>query len=580
MENYTLFSFLLTFVYLVFGLFTSKKEKSNFITTGIIAIIFFLIVRGLCWACLPIISFGFGTWIYFLLLLAIVVWIDVAIKDCVNLNALIASLPSFGVLIALISLIFTTSECSNASRYHKLLDIESVADSSFNNNVHPISIEKMITVDEAMARKIVTEKMEQIPSMGSRVEIGEMSIQMITGSFEITEGDGKKTQLSFDNDLIWVAPLEHSGFWKWNKFETTPGYVLVSATDQNKYYFITEVNGKKLDLKYLESSCFSTNIERHLRSNGFASKGLTDYSFEIDDNGIPYAAVTIYENTIGYSGKKAIGIALVDIQTGDIKEYNIENTPDWVDRIQPMDYINDYIGFWGEYVNGWYNPSNEGRQKSTPGTTLVFSNGRCYWYTGIQSYGSDDATSGFMLVDTRTAKATYYPISGVNEVSAANYIQTIEWIAQTKGQYYTNDAVLYNIKGIPTYYCIVKGSSGLAVGYGLCSVSNKIFAAGKTLQEAVSNYIQAHLSANSHKALQDGTAKKIVMKLKISNIVAEGSTYYILFEELKGKEFYLKTETFPEVKWSKIGDVISFSYTESKEQQVPISKFDNLNFEF
>jgi hypothetical protein len=44
--------------------------------------------------------------------------------------------------------------------------------------------------------------------------------------------------------------------------------------------------------------------------------------------------VTKYEKKIGFSGNDAVGIILVNAQTGEIKEHSIVTTPSWVDRIQ------------------------------------------------------------------------------------------------------------------------------------------------------------------------------------------------------------------------------------------------------
>ena len=35
--------------------------------------------------------------------------------------------------------------------------------------------------------------------------------------------------------------------------------------------------------------------------------------------------------------------------------YDIENLPAWVDRIQPTNYIVNYIDKWGELVHGVFN---------------------------------------------------------------------------------------------------------------------------------------------------------------------------------------------------------------------------------
>jgi hypothetical protein len=54
--------------------------------------------------------------------------------------------------------------------------------------------------------------------------------------------------------------------------------------------------------------------------------------------------VTKYEKKIGFSGNDAVGIILVNAQTGEIK---FINTLSWVDRIQPIDFIEEQLNDWG-----------------------------------------------------------------------------------------------------------------------------------------------------------------------------------------------------------------------------------------
>jgi hypothetical protein len=35
------------------------------------------------------------------------------------------------------------------------------------------------------------------------------------------------------------------------------------------------------------------------------------------------------------------------MQTGEIKEHSIVTTPSWVDRIQPIDFIEEQLNDWG-----------------------------------------------------------------------------------------------------------------------------------------------------------------------------------------------------------------------------------------
>ena len=65
----------------------------------------------------------------------------------------------------------------------------------------------------------------------------------------------------------------------------------------------------------------------------------THLTLEIDDNGRPYWVVTLYDHKVGFSGSDAVGVAILDAQTGDLNVYDIENTPKWVDRIQPESLV-------------------------------------------------------------------------------------------------------------------------------------------------------------------------------------------------------------------------------------------------
>ncbi len=50
------------------------------------------------------------------------------------------------------------------------------------------------------------------------------------------------------------------------------------------------------------------------------NKGITDLTFELDDKGNPYYTATIYENKVGMSGQKAVGTAIVNPETGEVKK--------------------------------------------------------------------------------------------------------------------------------------------------------------------------------------------------------------------------------------------------------------------
>ena len=193
---------------------------------------------------------------------------------------------------------------------------------NLSNHMAPISIDKIRVVDESLANLLGDKVLGAQPALGSQVRLGTFVIQKVK------------------NDLYWVAPLLHSGFFKWNKNrEGTNGYVMVNACNERDVKLVQEVNGHKVLIKYQSEAYFGDFLERHLYMNGFYNTGLTDYSFEIDDDGVPYWVVTKYKKTIGFYGDDAVSVVVVNTETGKCTEYPIAQAPAWIDRVQPDKFI-------------------------------------------------------------------------------------------------------------------------------------------------------------------------------------------------------------------------------------------------
>ena len=241
------------------------------------------------------------------------------------------------------------------SEYRDLIGKIDVGE-NISNHMAPISMEKVRVVDQSLANLLGDKVLGAQPALGSQVRLGTFNIQKVR------------------NQLYWVAPLLHSGFFMWNQnSEGTNGYVMVNASNERDVKLVQEVGGKKVRIKYQSEAYFNDFLERHLYMNGFYNVGLTDYSFEIDDDGVPYWVVTKYKKTIGFSGEDAVGVVLVNTETGKCVEYSIANTPEWVDRIQPDDFIEKQLNDWGNYVKGYWNFSNENKLQITQGVTLYLS---------------------------------------------------------------------------------------------------------------------------------------------------------------------------------------------------------------
>ena len=128
--------------------------------------------------------------------------------------------------------LFTTLPMFRSQSYKNL--IGSVADGkSIANHIEPISIDEIRVVDEELAYLLGEKILGSQPALGSQVELGHFCIQKV------------------GEDLYWVAPLLHSGFFKWlNNQEGTSGYVMVSATNERDVKLVQNVGGKEIKIKY------------------------------------------------------------------------------------------------------------------------------------------------------------------------------------------------------------------------------------------------------------------------------------------------------------------------------------------
>ena len=271
---------------------------------------------------------------------------------------------------------------------------------------------------------------------------------------------------------------------------------------------------------------------------------------------------------------------MVDAQSGEVNIYSIEDTPSWVDRIQPEDFVTNQIKDWGLYVNGFLNSviSEEGVLLPSEGTSLVYGkDGKSYWYTGITSSGGDESTVGFMLVDSRTKDTKLYMQTGATETAA---MSTAEGKVQEKG-YQATFPVMYNILGKPTYVLGLKDKAGLVKQVAFVSVEDyNVIGIGDTKEEAYRNYKEVlesdgnNLQLDKNEDLQtiEGVVSRINQDVKGGN-----TTYYITLKENSELIFTGMSKVSSELPLTMVGDKVSISYDKTDEKVIIISEFDNKN---
>ena len=428
------------------------------------------------------------------------------------------------------------------------------------NHIAPISIDKIRVVDEELAHLLGEKILGSQPALGSQVELGDFCIQKV------------------NNDLYWVAPLLHSGFFKWfNNQEGTAGYVMVSATNERDVRLVQDVAGKAIKIKYQQGAYFQSDIHRHVYFKGNATVGLADFSFEIDDSGNPYWIITKYAKKVGFSGKEAIGTIVVDAQSGAMRSYTIAKTPKWVDRIQPLEFIEDQLNDWGEYVHGYWNFSNADKLQITEGLTLVYGkDSKSYWYTGLTSVGKDESAVGFVLVDTRTKETTFYKQGGATEFAAQSSAQGK---VQEKG-YKASLPIPYNINNIPTYVMTLKDDGGLVKMFAMVAISDyTIVGVGNTMRETLTSFKNVYNMADN-KINPNGLANKKSLKsivTRIQNDVKNGNSFYYFKVKDYPNIFVGSSQISNQLPVTMVGDSIKISFDVDLEEVIDISSFENVN---
>ena len=518
---------------------------------------------------LPVISYGFtklAIILIFLLILAIVITTKLEVAPKTKQLKVLSKPSKFLVYLTILLLIyvigfpiFTSLPMFRSADYQKLIGKVENGD-KIATHIAPISMDEIRVVDEDLAYLLGEKVLGTQPALGSQVQLGDFCIQKV------------------NNKLYWVAPLLHSGFFKWlNNKEGTTGYVMVSATNERDVKLIQNVDGKPVKIKYQQNAYFQSDIHRHIYFNGFSTVGLTDYTFEIDDTGKPFWVVTKFTKKIGFSGNDATGVIIVDVETGAIKQYSIANAPKWVDRVQPIDFIENQLNDWGEYVNGYWNFSNLNKLKITEGLTLVYGHdNKSYWYTGLTSVGKDESAVGFVLVDTRTKKATFYKQGGATEYAAQSSAQGK---VQEKG-YFASLPIPYNINNIPTYVMTLKDKGGLVKMFAMVAISDyTIVGVGNTMRETLTSYKNVYNMADNKINPQTQSTKKTIESviLRIQNDVKNGNSFYYFTVKDYPNIFVGSSQISNQLPVSIVGDKVKISFDIDNEEVIDVSTFENLS---
>ena len=431
-----------------------------------------------------------------------------------------------------------------------------VQEREFSSDIQAVDMSQVPIVDQELAYNLANKKLGEKPSLGSQVVLGEPTIQMV---------DGK---------LIWAVPLQHSGFFKWlTNMSGSAGYITVSATNVNDVSYVEDHK-----IKIQPNSYLLHDLKRNVRFGGALFEGIVDYSFELDDNGQPYWVVSTYRNRRGFALPEATGVIVVNATTGEKEKYSIADVPEWVDRVQPEDFILNQINNQGAYVHGIFNFADKDKFRQSEGHNIVYNGGNCYLFTGLTSVGRDESAIGFMMVDMVTKEPIRYQINGATEDmgqrSAEGKVQNLKYAASFP--------IIINLDGQPTYFMTLKDNAGLIKQYAFVSVVNySTVGTGETIADARRDYSQALRNGGSSAALQESgeTEKATGAVLRIASEQSEKQEIYKLILDSKQDVIFIADSTVSdELAITREGDRVTLEYVETGDGVIHAVSFDNLEF--
>ncbi len=459
-------------------------------------------------------------------------------------------------LIFFITLTVLSSPIINSSKYYNL--IGDVKQYDYNEKKPNISKDLIPVVDYDLAKKLGDKVLGKDIGLGSQFDIGEYYL------------------ISTKEDLAWVAPLEPQNFFKWfqNK-NSIPGYIYVSATNPNDIRLVQDIKGKDINIKYSDKSYFNHEINRYAYLNNNFTKGMTDYSFEIDDQGNPFWVITTYSPTIGFSGYDVSGIIIIDAQSGKTNYYlaNDKNIPSWVDRIYPKSFIYQQLKYYGSYKNGWFNTITSQKEmiQPTDGLSYVFIDNKPYFYTGMTSIKSDQSTVGFIITDIVSKKTSFYTLNGSTETSA-------KMSAEGKVQqfdYTSSSPILLDIYNTPTYFMTLKDKDGLVKQYAFVSVKNyNIVSIGDSISSSKKNYYSL---LKSNGVLKNDANSSTSKKGVVERINKLDDIFYLKLKD-DNNIYLLDKDINKKIVLTQVNDSVSLKFNNNDDTYKEVIEFKNNSF--
>ncbi|MEH7114812.1 hypothetical protein V7124_21000 [Neobacillus niacini] len=527
----------------------STKEDRKFIPGAIIAVLVILIPSVYAFYYFTNYDRNLSSlWVLAIVVTAIGAVFSTGLERKVKALLFVASLV-LGVYF-LTAFLFNSDEKYEIAKMDQKVEIK-----TFDEKETPAS------VPPEFARNKMKKAFGQVPNT-SYYELGNLQIQKV------------------DNEYVYIAPVEFSGFFKWWKGKETPGYFTLSATDSSdnpKFIQSTMI--------YTPSSFFNKSIERHIRMQFPKHIFYGDVQLEIDDEGKPYYIRSFGEYISARNGFDVKGVVVVNSKNGSTKSYALSDVPEFIDGAVSPEIVSLQNSYFGNYIHGYWNslfgksdvklPSDEGTEANV--SPIFDQNGDMYYFTDFTSPKEGvDSMLGYSLTNSRSGEATYYTGNPEDSyMDSQGALQIIEKKFIEK-KWHGEMPVIYNFYGEASWLTPVLDSNGFLQNYFIVSAANpEISVFGVTPNEALKQYKTALQrgggsvdgSSNADEKQTTGTVLRVYKEksgdFTIVSFLLDNKKSYIISSEKEQLVIYLKE-----------GDQVNITYLDTAEDFLPAKEIE------
>ncbi|MFD2655985.1 DNA-binding protein [Gracilibacillus thailandensis] len=358
--------------------------------------------------------------------------------------------------------------------------------------------ETPITVAPEFARNKIQKAMSVVPNP-QFYDLGKLQVQKVK------------------EEIVYVAPVEFAGFWKYLRGKETAGYFTISATNVNAQPAFHDSA-----MQYTNSSYFNKYVQRVIYNKypHYIQSG--EAQIEVDDEGKPWYVQTIYRpmHVTNKPNLEDLKVVVIDPTSGDMQMFDTNEAPEFIEGSVSSEMATLENNYFGKYIHGWLNSVFGKRDVKIPnesgsesGVTPIFDeNGDMFYFTDMTSPKENiDSALGYTLVDARTGELIYYggeKNNGIMDSEGAKQIVNKEF-PEKKWKGYM--PVLYNVDGNPTWVVNVLDPNGLHKQYAYIKANDSDFVVfGDTANETLDAYRMALLQAPGNVGATDETVTEQV----------------------------------------------------------------------